>query len=78
MHGMENVKSVFFFLIIARKKKNNMMARSSSFWIMHHFGGLQLYQQRLLAWCLVQASPRFSVRIPTSSISHLLSLRDSP
>ena len=42
---------------------------SSSFWIVHHFGGLQLCQQRILAWCLVEASPRFSVRIPTSSKS---------
>ena len=55
-----------FFKLLQEIKKT--MSRSSSFWIMHYLGGLQFYQQRLLAMCLVEASPIFSARNPISSI----------
>jgi len=64
MQGMENVN--VFFLLQERNihdVKVPLILDNAPCW-----GGLQLYQQRLIAWCLVEASPRFSVRNPISSI----------
>ena len=68
MHGMENAKSVFKNYRKKLKKKKHdfkvvLVLDNAPLW------GFHLYHQGLLAWCLVEASPRFSVRNPISSIS---------